>query len=49
MYEMHPQLKEELPFLVNESSDDPVVIETNGNNNEAEGMDPRSLTKQVGT
>ena len=47
MYEVHPQLKEELPLLAVHGTDDFSVIQTNGSNGESERIDPGSLTHQV--
>ena len=47
MYEVHPQLKDELPLLAVHGTDDCSVIQTNISNGETERIDPGSLAHQV--
>ncbi|XP_065069469.1 serine/threonine-protein phosphatase 2A 56 kDa regulatory subunit gamma isoform-like [Rhopilema esculentum] len=49
VYEVNPQLREELPLLANHGTTDPSILaNTNGNNNDADGiMDSNVLAKQL--
>ena len=45
MYEVNPQLKDELPLLAVHGTDDCSIIQTNASNGETERIDPGSLAQ----